>query len=72
MKFKIILKKRVAYYVFADKDRELADANAEIKSLRNSERLKEKAVEEVNCCLYFPKMCVNFRSLNLGDTGDMF
>ncbi|EOY08868.1 hypothetical protein QUC31_010732 [Theobroma cacao] len=30
-----------------DKDRELADANAEIKSLRNSERLKEKAVEEL-------------------------
>ncbi|XWS43040.1 hypothetical protein CRYUN_Cryun16bG0067000 [Craigia yunnanensis] len=28
-----------------DKDRELTDANAEIKSLRNSERLKEKAVE---------------------------
>ncbi|XP_022747622.1 microtubule-associated protein 70-2-like isoform X3 [Durio zibethinus] len=30
-----------------DKDRELADANAEIKSLRNSERLKERAVEEL-------------------------
>ncbi|TQD93120.1 hypothetical protein C1H46_021284 [Malus baccata] len=30
-----------------DKDRELGDAVAEIKSLRNSERLKEKAVEEV-------------------------
>ncbi|XP_021297442.1 microtubule-associated protein 70-1-like [Herrania umbratica] len=30
-----------------DKDRELADANAEIKSLRNSERFKEKAVEEL-------------------------
>ncbi|XVF40898.1 hypothetical protein PTKIN_Ptkin01aG0153800 [Pterospermum kingtungense] len=30
-----------------DKDRELADANAEIKSLKNSERLKEKAVEEL-------------------------
>ena len=32
---------------FADKDRELGHALAEIKSLRNSERLKEKAVEEV-------------------------
>ncbi|OMO72901.1 Myosin II heavy chain-like protein [Corchorus capsularis] len=30
-----------------DKDRELADANAEMKSLRNSERLKQKAVEEL-------------------------
>lgn len=34
-------------YKNADKDRELGDALAEIKSLRNSERLKEKAVEEV-------------------------
>lgn len=50
MAFNIVLKKGVVYFVFADKDRELADANAEIKSLRNSERLKEKAVEEVNCC----------------------
>lgn len=32
---------------FADKDRELGEALAEIKSLKNSERLKEKAVEEV-------------------------
>uniref|UniRef100_A0A2N9GMW8 DOG1 domain-containing protein n=1 Tax=Fagus sylvatica TaxID=28930 RepID=A0A2N9GMW8_FAGSY len=30
-----------------NKDRELGDALAEIKSLRNSERLKEKAVEEL-------------------------
>ncbi|GLT28032.1 hypothetical protein SLA2020_029900 [Shorea laevis] len=30
-----------------DKDRELGEALAEIKSLRNSERLKEKAVEEL-------------------------
>lgn len=35
---------------FADKDRELGDAHAEIKSLKNSERLKEKAVEEVLLC----------------------
>lgn len=32
---------------FTDKDRELGDALAEVKSLKNSERLKEKAVEEV-------------------------
>lgn len=31
----------------ADKERELGDAHAEIKALRYSERLKEKAVEEV-------------------------
>ncbi|KAL6988021.1 hypothetical protein U1Q18_013767 [Sarracenia purpurea var. burkii] len=30
-----------------DKDRELGDAHAEIKALKYSERLKEKAVEEV-------------------------
>ena len=33
--------------VCADKDRELGDAHAEIKALRLSERLREKAVEEV-------------------------
>lgn len=32
---------------FAEKDRELADALLKIKSLRNSEHLKEKGVEEV-------------------------
>ncbi|KAK2974089.1 hypothetical protein RJ640_001373, partial [Escallonia rubra] len=31
----------------ADKDRELGDAHAEIKGLKHSERLKEKAVEEL-------------------------
>ncbi|KAK9289568.1 hypothetical protein L1049_007724 [Liquidambar formosana] len=31
-----------------DKDRELGDAHAEIKALKYSERLKEKAVEELN------------------------
>ena len=31
----------------ADKDRELGEAQAEIKALRFSERLREKAVEEV-------------------------
>lgn len=34
-------------FVFADKDRELSEAQAEIKALRLSERLREKAVEEV-------------------------
>jgi len=33
---------------FADKERELAEAQAEIKALRFSERLREKAVEEVD------------------------
>lgn len=39
------------YVVIVDKDRELSEAQAEIKSLRLSERLREKAVEEV-CCLF--------------------
>ncbi|KOM38726.1 hypothetical protein LR48_Vigan03g210800 [Vigna angularis] len=34
-------------YLFIQKDRELGDALAEIKSLRNSKRLKEKGVEEL-------------------------
>lgn len=34
-------------FVCADKDRELGEALAEIKALRFSERLREKAVEEV-------------------------
>lgn len=34
---------------FTDKDRELTEAQAEIKALRLSERLREKAVEEVLC-----------------------
>lgn len=34
-------------FVRADKDRELGEAHAEIKALRLSERLREKAVEEV-------------------------
>lgn len=33
--------------MYADKDRELSEAQAEIKALRFSERLREKAVEEV-------------------------
>jgi hypothetical protein len=33
--------------VCVDKDRELSEAQAEIKALRHSERLREKAVEEV-------------------------
>lgn len=35
----------------ADKDRELSEALVEIKALKHSERLREKAVEEV--CLWF-------------------
>lgn len=38
---------------FADKERELAEAQAEIRALRLSERLREKAVEEVNFCFNF-------------------
>lgn len=33
--------------LLADKDRELGEAQAEIKALKLSERLREKAVEEV-------------------------
>lgn len=35
------------FWIFADKDRELGEAQAEIRALRLSERLREKAVEEV-------------------------
>lgn len=35
----------------ADKDRELSEAQAEIKALKLSERLREKAVEEVQLFL---------------------
>lgn len=49
---------------FADKDRELGEAQAEIKALRFSERLREKAVEEVisNIRFYFfhSKYCIFF------------
>lgn len=38
--------------VIVDKDRELCEAQAEIKALRFSERLREKAVEEVLIFLY--------------------
>jgi len=38
---------RLCCAVFADKDRELSEAQAEIKALRFSERLREKAVEVV-------------------------
>lgn len=37
----------VSVCMFVDKDRELSEAQAEIKALRLSERLREKAVEEV-------------------------
>lgn len=35
-------------YMCAEKDRELGEALAEIRSLRNSDRLKERGVEEVH------------------------
>jgi hypothetical protein len=44
--------------VVADKDRELSEAQAEIKALKHSERLREKAVEEVACDFQFP--CIHF------------
>lgn len=44
------------FFFGADKDRELGEAQAEIKALRLSERLREKAVEEVsNFCFFFKK-----------------
>ena len=44
---------------FADKERELAEAQAEIRALKLSERLREKAVEEVFSLLidFFPFQC---------------
>lgn len=50
------------YSAFADKDRELGDAHAEIKALKYSERLKEKAVEEVFCLNVTP-IALTTRSL---------
>ncbi|KAK6923971.1 Microtubule-associated protein 70 [Dillenia turbinata] len=43
--FNLILRNLIR--LTTDKDRELGDAQAEIKALRYSERLKEKAVEEI-------------------------
>ena len=44
----------VVYFLFfSDKDRELGEAQAEIKALRLSERLREKAVEEVIFYFFF-------------------
>ena len=40
-----------------DKDRELGEAQAEIKALRFSERLREKAVEEVISPLSISVIC---------------
>jgi len=36
------------FLVYLDKDRELGEAQAEIKALKLTERMKEKAVEEVS------------------------
>lgn len=45
--FDMFNKVGIFYVVFAEKERELADAQSEIKALKYSERLREKAVEEV-------------------------
>lgn len=45
LKFNLIFELVFSFVV--DKDRELSEAQAEIKALRHSERLREKAVEEV-------------------------
>lgn len=37
----------IFYVIFTDKERELADAQSKIRALKYSERLREKAVEEV-------------------------
>lgn len=42
----------------ADKERELGDAHAEIKALKYSERLKEKAVEEVLLLILALRVCL--------------
>ncbi|KAF8396269.1 hypothetical protein HHK36_017884 [Tetracentron sinense] len=45
----LLISKRFSFFFFiggSDKDRELGDAHAEIKALKYSERLREKAVEE--------------------------
>jgi hypothetical protein len=44
--------------VVLDKNRGLADAQAEIKSLRLSDRLKQKAVDEVHKQLHVLVTCV--------------
>lgn len=49
----------------ADKDRELGDAHAEIKALKYSERLKEKAVEEVLQLILAPRVCLVQHLLHL-------
>lgn len=46
------------FFFVADKDRELGEAQAEIKALRLSERLREKAVEEVSNLCFFKKKII--------------
>ena len=41
------VKSPVINIILADKDRELGDAHAEIKALKQTERAREKAFEEV-------------------------
>lgn len=49
---------------FSDKDRELGEAQAQIRALKLSERAREKAVEEVIftifCSTVFSKFIYNF------------
>lgn len=46
--------------VCTDKDRELSEAQAEIKALKLSERQREKAVEEVHPLLKKARKAPNF------------
>lgn len=68
------------FWFVSDKDRELSEAQAEIKALRYSERLREKAVEEVKIKSVFGvsiscstslfqmgKVCRHFRSSSFFD-----
>ena len=50
----------VDFSVFSDKDRELSEAQAEIKALKHSERLREKAVEEVASDFQFRSIWIDF------------
>ena len=50
---------RFSVWIFADKDRELGEAQAEIKALRFSASLREKAAEEA-----LISVVLSFRVLN--------
>jgi hypothetical protein len=61
-RFEGLIGQCLAFYEVLDKDRELGEANAEIKALRLSERAREKAVEEVtshsSSCLCKTVVCM--------------